>query len=76
VDRATQTRIHSDPDIMGGKPVVRGTRITVEHILRKLGEGMSIEQVLAEHPRLSLEDIHAAERFAADYLGNEEIAFG
>jgi len=63
---ATFERIQRDATVMAGKQVVRGTRITVERILRKLGEGMSIEQVLAEHPRLSLEDIHAAERFAAD----------
>lgn len=72
----TFERITRDAAIMGGKPVIRGTRITVEHILRKLGEGLTVEQVLAEHPRLTLEDIHAAERFAADYLANEEIAFG
>ena len=72
----TFERITRDAAIMGGKPVIRGTRITVEHILRKLGEGLTVEQVLAEHPSLTLEDIHAAERFAADYLANEEIAFG
>ncbi len=72
----TFERITRDAAIMGGKPVIRGTRITVEHILRKLGEGLTVEQVLAEQPRLTLEDIHAAERFAADYLANEEIAFG
>ena len=72
----TLEHITRNPSIMGGKPCIRGTRITVEHILRKLGEGLTIEQVLADHPRLKLEDIYAAERFAADYLANEEIAFG
>ncbi len=72
---ATLEHITRNPTIMGGKPCIRGTRITVEHILRKLGEGLTVEQILAEHPRLKLEDIYAAERFAADYLANEEIAF-
>ena len=66
MDRTTKTRIQSHPDIMAGKPVVRDTRITVEHILRKLGEGLTAEQLLADHPRLCLEDIHAAERFASE----------
>ena len=74
--RTTHTRIRIHPDIMGGKPVVRDTRITVEQILRKLGEGLTTDQILADHPRLTLEDIQAAERFAADYLADEEIAFG
>jgi uncharacterized protein (DUF433 family) len=54
-------RIEINPKIMGGKPVIRGTRITVEHILRKLGGGMTLEQILEDHPRLTLEDIRAAE---------------
>jgi uncharacterized protein (DUF433 family) len=53
-------RIEVNPDIMGGKPVVRGTRITVELILRKLGAGMSPESILMDHPRLTHDDIHAA----------------
>jgi uncharacterized protein (DUF433 family) len=69
-------RITSDPSVMLGKPVVRGTRITVELILRKLGGGMSVEQVLADHPQLTADDIRAAQSFAADYLADEEIAYG
>ncbi|MFW5454067.1 DUF433 domain-containing protein [Thioalkalivibrio sulfidiphilus] len=69
-------RIETRPDIMGGKPVIRGTRITVEQILRKLGAGMTVEQILQDHPRLTVDDIHAAERFAADYLADEDVAFG
>jgi uncharacterized protein (DUF433 family) len=63
-------RIEMNPDIMGGKPVVRGTRIPVELILRKLGAGMSSESILIDHPRLALDDIHAAQAFVADYLVN------
>ena len=69
-------RIEINLQIMTGKPVIRGTRITVEHVLRKLGGGMTPEQILEDHPRLTLEDIRAAEVFAADYLAGEEVAFG
>ena len=64
----TYERIEIDPDIMDGKPVIRGTRIPVELVLRKLGAGMSPETILADHPRLALDDILAAQAFAADYL--------
>jgi uncharacterized protein (DUF433 family) len=53
---------------MMGKPVVAGTRITVELILEKLAAGESIEQILDAHPRLTREAIHAALAFAADAL--------
>lgn len=66
-------RIQSDPKVMMGKPVVRGTRITVEHILRCLSAGDSIEQMLADYPRLTVEDIRAAQAFAADHLASESV---
>lgn len=69
-------RIEIDPNIMFGKPVVKGTRITVEHILRKLAGGMTVEEIITDHPHLKKEDILAAREFAADYLADEEIAFG
>ena len=68
-------RITIDPNIMFGKPVMRGTRITVEHILRKLSGGMTIDEIITDHPHLKQEDIFAAQEFAADYLADEEIAF-
>ena len=52
--------ITSDPKVMMGKPVVAGTRITVEHILEELAAGSTIEELLEAHPRLTLEAIHAA----------------
>lgn len=52
-------RIVMNPRIMVGKPTVKGTRITVEMILRKLGAGMTPEEVLQNHPHLTLEDIRA-----------------
>jgi uncharacterized protein (DUF433 family) len=69
----THERISIDPKIMFGKPVIHGTRITVELILRKLAEGMTDAQILAHHPQLTADDIRAAAAFAADHLANEEI---
>jgi uncharacterized protein (DUF433 family) len=69
-------RIEMNPDIMGGKPVIRGTRVPVELVLRKLGAGMSVEAILVDHPRLTLEDVHAAQAFAADYLADEDVIYG
>ncbi len=63
-----QTLIQSDPDIMAGKPVVKGTRITVELILEKLGAGETVEQLLEEHPRLTRGGVLAALRFGAEVL--------
>jgi uncharacterized protein (DUF433 family) len=59
-------RIEINPDIMNGKPVIRGTRVPVELVLRKLGAGMPPEAILADHPRLTLDDIRAAQASAAD----------
>jgi uncharacterized protein (DUF433 family) len=60
--------IVSDPKTMMGKPVVRGTRITVESIVERLGAGESIEAILQAHPRLTREGVLAAIRFAAEAL--------
>ncbi len=69
-------RITIDPEIMFGKPVIKNTRITVEHILRKLAGGMTAKQIIDDHPHITKEDILAAQAFAADYLADEEIAYG
>lgn len=68
-------RIDINPKIMFGKPVIKGTRITVEHILRKLAGGMTIKEIIKDLPHLEPEDIYAAQNFAADYLSEEEIVF-
>jgi uncharacterized protein (DUF433 family) len=60
--------IVSDPAVMMGKPVIAGTRITVELILQKLAAGETVEQVLESHPRLTREGIQAALAFAAEAL--------
>jgi uncharacterized protein (DUF433 family) len=66
-------RIVVDPRIMSGKPTIKGTRITVELILRKLGAGMSCEEIIEDHPHLAPDDICAAQAFAADYLADEAV---
>jgi uncharacterized protein (DUF433 family) len=69
----THNLIQSDPSVMTGKPVVRGTRITVETILRKLSCGESIEQLLESHPRLSRESVLAALEYAAEAMAHETV---
>ena len=69
-------RIEINPDIMFGKPVIKNTRITVEQILRKLAGGMTVDEIIRDHPHLKAEDIFAAQEFAADYLADDQIAFG
>jgi uncharacterized protein (DUF433 family) len=69
------TRIEMNPAVMSGKPVIRGTRIPVELILRKLGAGITAEAILADHPRLTPDDIQAAQAFAADYMADEAVIF-
>ena len=68
-------RIEINPNIMFGKPVVKGTRITVEHVLRKLAGGRTIDEILVDHPHLTPDDIYATAAFAADHLADEEIIF-
>ncbi len=65
--------IISDPKVMMGKPVVAGTRITVELILEKLAAGESPEQIVEEHPRLTEEDVRAALDFAGKALKADVI---
>jgi len=60
--------IISNPDIMMGKPIIAGTRITVELILEKLSAGESVEQIIQEHPQLNAHTIKAALAFAAQAL--------
>ena len=68
-------RVEINPRVMLGKPVIRGTRIPVELILRKLSEGASEADLLDAYPRLAREDIHAAMRYAADTIAHEEVVF-
>jgi uncharacterized protein (DUF433 family) len=65
-------RIEIDPEVMLGKPVIRGTRIPVELILRKLAEGATEADLLDGYPRLNEADIKAALAYAADALSHEK----
>ncbi len=66
-------RIEINPAVMLGKPVIRGTRVPVELILRKLSEGATEADLLDAYPRLTRADIQAALAFAADSLAHETI---
>ncbi len=66
-------RIDMSPDVMLGKPVIRGTRIPVELIVRKIAEGATEAVLLDAYPHLTPDDIRAALRFAADTLAHEEV---
>jgi uncharacterized protein (DUF433 family) len=65
-------RIEINPKVMMGKPVIRGTRIPVELILRKLSDGATQKDLVDAYPRLTREDIQAAIAYAADTLAHEE----
>lgn len=66
-------RIHVDPGILAGKPVVRGTRISVEHVVDLLGQGWSIDQVLTNYPHLTRDDVQACLAYAAELLKSEKV---
>ena len=69
----TYARITTDPAVMMGKPYIKGTRITVELILRKLGAGRSFADLLEAYPHLTEDDLRAALAFAADYMQHETV---
>lgn len=63
--------IHSDPEILGGKPVVHGTRLTVEFLLALLAQGWTPEQLLDNYPQLTPESLRAVFAFASEALQDE-----
>lgn len=73
MDEPFWQRIHIDPKVMAGKPVIRGTRIPVELIVRMLAQGIPEGDILQEYPRLQPEDIRAALAYAAHILSNEDV---
>jgi uncharacterized protein (DUF433 family) len=66
-------RISVNPKVMVGKPVIRGTRVPVELIVKMLAQGIAEEEILQEYPRLEPEDIKAALAYASAILSNEEV---
>jgi len=69
----TTNRIQIDPAVMMGKPVIQGTRITVELILRKLAEGATESELLEDYPHLASDDIRAAIAYGAASVAHEEV---
>jgi uncharacterized protein (DUF433 family) len=67
------SRIVSDPSILGGKPIIEGTRISVEFILECLASGMSEAEILSEYSHLKKEDIQACLKYAADNIKNDVV---
>jgi len=71
----TTDRVSVDPAVMLGKPVIRGTRISVEMILRKLAEGTSEGELREDYPDLTTEDIRAAVAYGAASVAHEDVVF-
>lgn len=67
------SRVEINVGVMHGKPVIRGTRIPVELLLRKLAEGATTEDLLDAYPRLTPDDIRAALDYAADTIAHETV---
>ncbi len=68
-----QERITADYRVLLGKPVIKGTRITVELILRKLSQGATVQDLLAMYPHLQEADVLAALTYASELIANEEV---
>jgi uncharacterized protein (DUF433 family) len=66
-------KICISPDIMLGKPVIRGTRITVEFIIKNMSEGMEIDDIISEYPPVQKGDIMACLAYSADVISKDEI---
>jgi len=73
MDEQLRQRLIIDPRVMTGKPVIRGTRIPVELIVRMLAQGIPEDEILQEYPRLQPEDIRAALAYAAQVLAHEDV---
>ena len=67
-----QIYIERNPDVLTGKPVIKGTRISVELIMRKLAGGFTFDKILEAYPHLNKEQLAAACEYAADVISNEE----
>jgi uncharacterized protein (DUF433 family) len=68
-----QNRITIDPNVLVGKPIVKGTRISVEFVIELLGRGWTVEQVLGEYDHLTREDVQACLAYASEVLKSEKV---
>lgn len=66
-------RIVVDPKVMVGKPVIRGTRVTVEFVLTLLAQGLTVDEILKDYPHLTRDDIAAVLLYAAKVTGRDEV---
>lgn len=66
-------KIFISPDIMLGKPVIKGTRITVELIIKKMSEGMEVNDIIQEFPQVTRDDVMACLAYSADVISRDEI---
>jgi len=68
-------RDHIDrkPEVIGGKPKIRGTRIGVELILERLGDGWTVDQLIEAYPNITAEQIHACQSYAAEMIATDEV---
>ncbi len=73
MDQPLESRVILDPQVMVGKPIIRGTRIPVELIVRMLAQGISPDEILQEYPRLKHDDIRAALDYAARVLAEAPV---
>ena len=71
--RGGARRVVADPEILGGKPILEGTRLSVEHILGLLAHGMSQNEIVESHPELSIDDVNIVVQYAADALRNDVL---
>jgi len=67
------SRIEINPEVMVGKPTIRGLRITVEHVLQSLSAGLNASELLEEYPELESDDIRAALLYAAERVNEEQV---
>lgn len=73
MNRMPFTRIVADPAVLGGKPCIRGTRLSVEFILELIASGAGADQIVRAYPQLTAADVEEAVRYAASFLDNEVV---
>jgi len=73
IESVTYERITTDPDVMGGIPIIRGLRFPVATVVAMVADGMTSDEILAEHPGLTREDIHESLLYAAEAVREREL---
>lgn len=73
MEKDWRSRITVDPEVLIGKPIIKGTRIAVEHILDLLANGWTVKDILKNYPQLRREDVAAALKYATEILKEEKV---